>query len=94
MSTTIQGLIMEFFMDRPNKEFETPIAGNWVREQYHKAHGKEPANVGRNVADLHRKRRLKRVRPGVYKYDPDLDKEGEFQDFSEAVKQAIFHRME
>ena len=92
MKITIKSLIMEFFMNNPNKEFETPIVGDWVREQYHKAHGKYPANVGTNVADLHRKGRLERIRHGVYKYDPDLDHEREIQDFSEAVKQAIFHK--
>ena len=92
MRITIKSLIMEFFMNHPNKEFETPIAGDWVREQYHKAHGKYPANVGTNVADLHRNGRLMRVRQGVYKYDPDHDHEGEYQDFPEGIKQAIFHK--
>ena len=79
-------------MNHPNTEFETTTVDDWVNEQYRKAHGKSPRGTSGDLGTLHRTGRLMRVRPGVYKYDPDLDHEGEFQDFSEAVKQAIFHR--
>lgn len=92
MRITIKSLVMEFFMNHPNREFETATVDDWVNEQYRKAHGKSPRGTSGDLGTLHRTGRLMRVRPGVYKYDPDLDHEGEFQDFSEAVKQAIFHR--
>ena len=92
MRTTIKSLVMEFFMNHPNMEFETATVDDWVNEEYQKAHGKSPRGTSGDLGTLHRTGRLMRVRPGVYKYDPDLDHEGEFQDFPEAVKQAIFHR--
>ena len=90
MRITIKSLVMEFFISHPNTEFETATVDDWVNEQYQKAHGKSPRGTSGDLGTLHRTGRLIRVRQGVYKYDPDLDHEGEFQDFSEAVKQAIF----
>ena len=92
MRITIKLLVMEFFMNHPNTEFETSTVDDWVNEEYRKAHGKSPRGTSGDIGTLHRTGRLMRVRPGVYKYDPDLDHEGEFQDFPEAVKQGIFHR--
>ena len=92
MRITIKLLVMEFFMNHPNTEFETSTVDDWVNEEYRKAHGKYPRGTSGDIGTLHRTGRLMRVRPGVYKYDPDLDHEGEFQDFPEAVKQGIFHR--
>ena len=92
MRITIKSLVMSFFMNHPNTEFETSTVDDWVNEEYRKAHGKSPRGTSGDIGTLHRAGRLMRVRPGVYKYDPDLDHEGEFEDFSEAVKQAIFRR--
>lgn len=92
MRRTIKSLVMEFFMNHPNTEFETATVDDWVNEEYHKAHGKYPRGTSGDLGTLHRTGRLMRVRQGIYKYDPDLDHEGEFQDFPEAVKQAIFQR--
>ena len=84
---------MDFFMQHPNQEFKTTtVEDDWVTEQYFKEHGKIPKSVSTNIADLYSKGRLIRVRTGVYKYDPDYDHEGEFKDFPESVKEAIFRR--
>ena len=92
MAKSIVQLVMEFFISHPNKEFKPSTVDDWVTKQYHKEHGKNPKGVSTDIADLHNKGRLIRVSYGVYKYDPEHDHEGEFQDFSEAIKQAIFHR--
>ena len=92
METTIHGLIMEFFRNRPNQWVKAATVGDWVREQYFNAHSKHPANVGVDVNMLHHKGKLISNNNGYYKYDPDSEREGEFNDFSETDKQAIFRR--
>ncbi len=92
MEMTIHGLIMKFFRNHPNQWVKAATVGDWVREQYFNTHGKHPANVGVNVNMLHHKGKLISNNNGYYKYDPDFEREGEFNDFSEADRQAIFRR--
>ena len=92
MSTTIKGLIMEFFMDHPNKPIKNHIVTQWVNEEYRKAHDKPPATVSGNINQLHHEKRLIHVGYKVYKYDPDYDRESQLQDFPGSVKQAIFRK--
>lgn len=92
MVKTIQGLIMEFFRNRPNQWVKSAIVGEWVSEQYFKARGKYPKSVSTNVNMLHHKGKLISNNNGYYKYDPDYEREGEFNDFSEVDKKGIFRR--
>ena len=64
----------------------------WVSDQYFKAHGEPPATVSGNINQLHHEKRLIHLKTGIYKYDPDFEREGEFKDFPKSVKQAIFRR--
>lgn len=92
MAKTIKGLIMEYFRNCPNQWVKSATVGEWVSEQYFKAHGRYPKSVGTNVNQLHQDGKLISKNNGYYKYDPDFEREVEFKDFSEAVKQAIFRR--
>ena len=92
MRITIKSLIIKFFMEHPNKLIKNHIVVERVDEQYYKARGKYPVNVSVNINHLHLEGRLIHVGYRVYKYDPDYDREGKFQDFSEADKQVIFRR--
>ena len=92
MAKTIKGLIMEYFRNHPNQCIKAGIVGEWVSEQYFKTHGIYPKSVDTNINMLHHDGKLIHPKYGIYKYDPDFEREGEFNDFSEADKQAIFRR--
>lgn len=91
MPKTIDEFIMEFFMNRPNTEFKPAPIDEWVTEQ-RKKEGQPAEDVRRAVRKLASKGRLVKPRRGIFKYVPDKDKEKEFQDFTPAVKRAIFKR--
>ena len=92
METTIKSLVMEFFMNHPKQEFKHAPVVEWVTAQYLQERGKQPQDVRVAVRDLHRDDVLIKVRRGVYKYDPNYDRDGESKDFPNSVKQAIFKR--
>ena len=92
MAKTIDALIMEFFMNRPNTEFRHAPVDEWVTEQYTEETGDPSQDVRRQVRELVAQGRLRRVRPGVFIYDPKHEHEVELLDFPESVKQAIFER--
>lgn len=92
MAKTIKGLIMEYFRTAPNQWVKSATVGEWVSEQYFKAHGIYPKSVGTNVNQLHHDGKLIHPTYGIYKYDPDFERKGEFKDFPKSVKEAIFHR--
>ena len=91
MAKTINELIMEFFMNRPNAEFKPAPIDEWVTEQREKE-GLPAEDVRRAVRNLASKGRLVKPRRGIFKYVPDEDKEKEFQDFTPAAKRAIHER--
>ena len=92
MAKTVHELIMNFFSNHPNTEFEYAPVDAWVREQYMKETGNDAQDVRRAVRYLREKGRLVRVKRGVFKYDPDKDHEVELRDFPKTVKRAIFER--
>ena len=91
MAKTINELILEFFMNRPNTEFKPAPVVKWVTEQRENA-GQPAEDVQRAIRELALTGRLVKPRRGIYKYDPDQDQEKELQGFPAAVKQAIFKR--
>ena len=74
MSPTIKDLIMEFFMDHPNKPIKNHIVVKWVNEEYRKAHGKTPATVSGNINQLYHDQKLIHLKTGSYKYDPNFER--------------------
>ena len=90
MAKTIKGLIMEYFENHPNQCVKAGTVGEWVSEQYFKAHGRYPNSVDTNINMLHHDGKLIHPKYGIYKYDPDFEREGEFKDFPKSVKQDIF----
>ena len=91
MAKTIDELIMEFFMNRPNTEFKPAPIDEWVTAQREKA-GLPAQDVRRAVRNLASAGRLVKPGRGVFKYVPEQDQERELQDFSQAVKQAILKK--
>lgn len=88
----IINLIKEFFTSHPNQEFEHAPVVDWVTEKVVSQGYEPPRDIWRSVRLLQERGMLIQVRKGVFKYDPDYEKETELQDFSEPVKRAIFER--
>jgi 5-methylcytosine-specific restriction endonuclease McrA len=89
---TIADLIMEFFMSHPKEDMPHGPVVDWVEEQYVKLYNKKPRDIWRGIRRLYQEGLLVKVRKGVYKYDPDLIKYRELQEFPPDVKEAIFKR--
>lgn len=92
MAKTIDELILEFFTDHPGEEFGPSAVVDWVTPRYSEEHGEPPRDVPRAVRKLAQKRKLIRVRYGIYKYNSNKATEIELQDFPPAVKKAIHER--
>lgn len=92
MAKTINELILDFFTDRPGEEFGPSDVVDWVTPRYSEEHGEPPRDVPRSVRKLAQKRKLIRVRYGVYKYNSNQATEIELQDFPPAVKKAIHEK--
>ena len=71
MAKTVEGLVLEFFMNRPGEEFGPSDAVDWVTPRYEEEHGEPPRDVPRAVRKLAQGGRLSRVGYGVYKYNPN-----------------------
>ena len=91
MRPSRKSLIMDFFKKHPNTEKHTAEVYEGVKESF-EVHGKKQQDISTDVNQLHHEGRLIKVRLGVYKYDPDYDQQGEFQDFTEVDKAAIFRK--
>ncbi len=84
---------MDFFKKHLNTEIHTSEVSEGVKESF-EDHGHKQQDISTDVNQLHHEGKLIKVKhkQGFYKYDPDFDQEGEFHDFSEADKAAIFHK--
>ena len=92
MAKTVDDLILDFFKNRPDEEFRPGSVVDWVTPRYSEEHSEPPRDVPRSIRRLAQKRKLIRVRYGIYKYNPDQGKEIELQDFPPDIKQAIHER--
>jgi len=89
---TIADLIMEYFKAHPKQDMPHGPVVDWVEEQYLKLYGKKPRDTWRGIRRLYQEGVLVKVRKGVYKYDPDLVRQRELQDFPPEIKEEIFRR--
>ena len=85
-------LIMEYFKKNPNRDIEHPEIVDWVVSEYNKRTGKVFRDPDRGIRSLSQKGFLIKVKKGVYKYDPDLIKQRELEDFTEEQKKLILER--
>ncbi len=81
---------MKFFAQHPKQEWKHGPVVDWVTRQYRKEHPTPPRDPWRAIRKLSQQGVLRKVRKGVYKYDPTSVKEVELWDFSPTVKHAIF----
>ncbi len=93
MSTSRKPLIMDYFKKNPEREIHTSEVREGVKESF-ETHGKKLQDISTDVNQLSGEGRLIKIKgkQGFYKYDPDFEREGEFHDFSEVNKAAIFRR--
>jgi len=85
-------LIMEFFEKNPNRDVPHPEIVDWATEEYRKRTGNIFRDPDRQIRQLHQKGYLIKVAKGVYRYDPKQVKERNLEDFTPALKKAIFER--
>jgi len=85
-------LIMEFFKKNPNRDVSHPEVVDWVTAEYLKRTGKVFRDPDRGIRKLHQVGYLKKIKKGIYRYDPKNVNIRELDDFSTALKEAIFKK--
>lgn len=88
------GLLMEYFQNNPNKDISHPEVVDWAIKEFRKRTGKVFRDPDRGIRKLHQEGYLIKIKKGIYKYDPSLVQKRELEDFTPAIKQAIFKGMD
>lgn len=91
---TQAGIVLEFFQKNPKRNIQHPEIVDWATTEYQKRTGKIFRDPDRQIRQLHQKGLLVKVDKGVYKYDPDLVKVRELEEFTAIQKQQILERDE
>lgn len=89
---TQESLLLEYYKQNPNRDISHPEIVDWVIEEYRNRTGKVFRDPDRGIRKLHQNGYLVKVAKGIYRYDPDMVKERDLEDFNPAVKEAIFKR--
>jgi hypothetical protein len=89
---TQRTLLLEYFKNNPNRDIAHPEVVDWATQEWKNRTGKVFRDTDREIRKLSQEGILIKVHKGVYRYDPDLVKNTELEDFSEAQKQAILKR--
>lgn len=85
-------LIMEYFKKHPRKDIHHPEIVDWVVAEFKKRTGKVFRDPDRGIRKLHQVGYLQKIKKGVYRYSPEYVKTRELEDFSPAMKEAIFKK--
>ena len=85
-------LLLEYFKAHPHKDIPHPEIVDYVTEAYKRQTGKVFRDPDRAIRKLHQEGFLMKVSKGVYRYDPENINMRELQDFTPAMKKAIFAR--
>ena len=89
---SINDLIKEFFTAHPNEELAHGPVVDWVEEQYLKLYMKKPRDTWRGIRNLYDIGFLQKIKKGIYKYDPELVKLKDLENFSTEQKLQILKR--
>lgn len=87
-----EDLLMEYYKKNPHRNILHPEIVDWVTAEYLKRTGKVFRDPDRGIRKLSQRGLLIKVGKGVYKYDPDLVKNRDLEDFTEEQKEAILKR--
>ena len=85
-------ILMEFFKKNPNRDIFHPEVVDWVTAEYLKRTGKVFRDPDRGIRKLHQNGYLKKIKKGVYRYDPKHIIIRKLDDFSPTLKEAIFKK--
>src|SRR3989344_9133331 len=83
---------MEYFKKNPQREIMHPEIVDWVVEEYKRRTGQVFRDPDRAIRKLSQEGQFIKVAKGIYKYDLDLIKKRELEDFTIAQKEEIFKR--
>jgi len=89
---SISDLIKEYFKAHPRQDLRHGPVVDWVEERYLKLEGRKPRDTWRAIRKLHEEGFLIKVKKGVYRYDPDVVKQRELDDFTPEQKEQILKR--
>ncbi len=85
-------LVKIFFINNPNREIKHPEIVDWVTSEYEKLTNKKFRDPDRAIRSLYQEGFLIKVNKGVYKYNPDLVKNIDLEEFTEKQKLEILQR--
>lgn len=85
-------IIMDFFKRNPNRDIKHPEIVDWATAEYLKQTGNVFRDPDRQIRALHQQGILMKMAKGVYRYDPEAVKKRDLDEFTPALKNAIFKR--
>jgi len=91
---TQKEIVMEYFINNPNRDIRHPEIVDWVTSAFLKRTGKVFRDPDRQIRQLSQKGFLIKVSKGSYRYEPDLVHKRELDDFTAAQKKEIMERDE
>lgn len=89
---SINELIKRYFQKHPHQDTPHGPVVDWVEEEYMRLYGKKPRDTWRGIRKLHEDGFLRKVRKGVYRYDPENVKMRDIEDFTREQKDFILKR--
>jgi hypothetical protein len=89
---TQKALLIEFFENNSNRDIKHPEVVDWVTAEFKNRTGKVFRDPDRGIRQLHQSGFLIKIAKGIYRYDPNLVKRRDLEDFTPAQKLAIFKR--
>lgn len=89
---SIEQLVIEYFKAHKRKDMPHGPVVDWVEGRYKELYKKKPRDIWRAIRKLHEIGFLIKVKKGVYRYEPDIAKLRELEDFTPEQKEAILKR--
>jgi len=87
-----QDLVKEYFIKNPLRDIAHPEVVDWVAVQWKKRTKTVFRDPDRAIRKLHQSGFLLKVKKGIYRYDPDLVKNIELENFTSAQKEEILKK--
>ena len=91
-NTTQADILLEYYRSNQNRDIKHPEIVDWVTAEYLKRTGKIFRDPDRGIRKLFQDGYLRKVKKGVYRYDPEYVENRELEDFSPALREQIFKR--
>ena len=89
---SVSDLIMEYFRKHPKEDLKHDPVVDYVEKRYLKLYKKKSRDTWRAIRKLYQEGVLRKVKKGVYRYEPGLTKHRKLPEFSLAIKNKIFKR--